>query len=195
MSVWTYWQQIIFLPTCSTSWNVTSLRCVYLTSPCETLVPPPSSCGHLYHASCLGLDTGGDPGHLNHSCIVCHKTSAPLSSRGRTKTIAVSTHTISPSLLPSLSLPPSPTPREFIINILLSSPRVQGPHRGRSFTAQRSVCFHTHALARQPSLPSLSPLSLSGEGAGGAGSSAEGEPQETQYVLQEQPRHRTLSFI
>ena len=66
------------------------------------------SCGHLYHASCLGVDTV-DPGHMSHSCIVCHKTSAPLPGRGRTHTTSVSpnTHTLSlsrPLCILSLSL-------------------------------------------------------------------------------------------
>jgi hypothetical protein len=82
-------------------------QCVICSRPADCLADGSKddvvvfSCGHLYHASCLGLDTD-DPGHLNHSCIVCHKTSAPLPGRGRTKTMA-------------------------------------GPHRGRSFKAQRSV--------------------------------------------------------
>ena len=94
-------------------------------------VSPSFSCGHLYHASCLGLDTD-DPGHLNHSCIVCHKTPAHLPGRGRTKTMAVS---------PPSSLPLSP----LSLHISLCSHTTQGPHRGRSFKAQRSVSiYHLH---------------------------------------------------
>ena len=38
------------------------------------------SCGHLYHASCLGI-SGSSPQTLAACCIVCNKTAAPKTSR------------------------------------------------------------------------------------------------------------------
>lgn len=83
------------------------------------------SCGHLFHVSCLGVDIR-EARHFNHSCIVCHKTSAPPPSRGRASTMMVSHSSL--HLLPcSLSLS---------LSILLLP---QGQHRGKSFSAKRIV--------------------------------------------------------
>ena len=40
------------------------------------------SCGHLYHASCLGV-SGRDGPSLGITCVVCNKSSAPSGHTGR----------------------------------------------------------------------------------------------------------------
>ena len=58
--------------------------------------------------------------HINHSCIVCHKMSAPPpNSRGRANTAMVGVL--------------------FNVFHFLHTHTFQGPHRGRSFTIKRSV--------------------------------------------------------
>jgi hypothetical protein len=70
-------------------------QCVICSRPADSLADGSKddvivfSCGHLYHASCLGVDTQ-DAGHLSHSCVVCHKTSTPSTGRGRSNTMVVS---------------------------------------------------------------------------------------------------------
>jgi hypothetical protein len=67
-------------------------QCVICSRPADSLADGSKddvivfSCGHLYHASCLGVDTQ-DAGHLSHSCVVCHKTSTPSTGRGRSNTM------------------------------------------------------------------------------------------------------------
>ena len=107
----------------------------------RVFVSPTVSCGHLYHASCLGVDTQ-DAGHLGHSCMVCHKTPTPASGRGRSNTMMVSL---------SLSCCNSMT--------VCIVPLQQG-QRGRSFTTKRSVSLTSVTSSRgHPSIsfsPSLS---------------------------------------
>ena len=52
------------------------------------------SCGHLYHASCLGVSARDGPS-LGITCVVCNKGSAPSGHTGRLP-LAVSKITLRP---------------------------------------------------------------------------------------------------